>query len=188
MINNFDEKSFDKKSANSMVLRNSWQFSIQIHSSAIQINIQVNWSNCAHNFCFCSINFDWLINLISISLLMFDGLTLMEWSHSGGVEEVHWESPDDGGPCWLCHRCPRLLVAAEAESVEAHVLEAGVGHEQGLQGDEPWGGPVGLTSPSHLEINWAPAPNVTQEIPRNPSTQHSATSSIMLARRVMKQP
>ena len=171
-----------------MVLRNSWQFSIQIHSSAIQINIQVNWSNCAHNFCFCSINFDWLINLISISLLMFDGLTLMEWSHSGGVEEVHWESPDDGGPCWLCHRGPRLLVAAEAESVEAHVLEAGVGHEQGLQGDEPWGGPGGLTSPSHLEINWAPAPNVTQEIPRNPSTQHSATSSIMLARRVMKQP
>ena len=107
----------------------------------------------------------------------------------GGEGEVSCQPPDDARPCWLHHRRPRLLVAAEAESVEAHVLEAGVGHEQGLQGDEPWGGARSrLTWYLHMEINWAPAPNVTQEIPRNPNTQHSATSSIMLARRVMKQP
>ena len=78
-----------------------------------------------------------------------DDLTrAVEWNDFvvGGVGEVSSAqcappaacSPDEGGPGWLRHRRPRLLVAPEAESVQPHVLQAGVRKEHGVAGDETW--------------------------------------------------
>ena len=77
-----------------------------------------------------------------------DLVRAVEWNHFvvGGVGEVSSAqfappaacSPQDASPCWLHHRGPRLLVATDSESVEPHMLQAGVGHEHGVEGDEPW--------------------------------------------------